>query len=93
MAFHTSEDFLSTLLSRKVHRFSNELNQFPSSPSDLKKDSLLPVAWRSTPEHLKIFFQKVPPALEAILDEQQLPLGVTLKGENKKGKILCIMIY
>ncbi len=85
-----SEDFLATLLSRKVLRYSSELNLFPSSPSDLQKDSLLPVAWRSTETHLKIYFQKVPIEVEKGMSEQQLPLGVALVVEDKKGKILCL---
>ena len=89
MASKPSKVFLSTLLSRKVPHYYGDLNQFPSLPSDRRKDSHLPVAWRAMEEHLKIFFEKVPQAIEEALDEKQLPLGLKLKG-NKKGKIFYI---
>ena len=86
----SSQDFLATLLSRKVLPYSSDQNMFPSSPSELKKESPLPVAWRSTEKFLKIYFQKVPQADEDCLDERQLPLGSSLKHDKKKGKILCL---
>lgn len=83
-------DFLSTLMSRKVMHFSSEHEIFPSNNRNLGKENILPVAWRSTDTHLKIYFQKVPAADEAKLDEKKMSLGVTMKFKQQKGQILCI---
>ena len=86
----SSEDFLATLLSRKVLPYSSDQVLFPSSPCELKKESPLPVAWRSTEKFLKIYFQKVLQADEDCLGERKLPLGCVLKHHKNKGKILCL---
>lgn len=66
---------------------------FHSVKRSSREEDVLPAvaaAWRSTLTHLKIYFQKVPEADEAEMEEKKMPLGITMKTKNQKGQIICI---